>query len=82
MDLDHYGRADFSDCFLNAYIEESRDKEMKQLLGFYKCYRAYVRGKVACFKYDDPYISAEERERELAVAQSYFRLAESYTGAD
>lgn len=82
MDLDHYGRVDLSDCFVNAYIEESREKGMKQLLGFYKCYRAYVRSKVACFKYDDPYISTEERERELASAQSYFKLAESYTQAD
>ncbi len=82
MDLDHYGRADLSDCFVNAYIEESKDKELKQLLGFYKCYRAYVRGKVGCFKYDDPYISAEEKVKELAAARSYFELAESYTEVD
>ncbi len=78
MDLDHYGRGDLSDGFVNAYVAKSGDKELKQLLNFYKCYRAYVRGKVGSFQYDDPYISASEKERVLANAQSYFELAESY----
>jgi aminoglycoside phosphotransferase family enzyme len=43
-----------------------------------KCYRAYVRGKVESFKLDDPYIPEEEKTKVLAVAQSYFKLAESY----
>jgi len=47
-------------------------------LNFYKCYRAYVRGKVESFKLDDPYISGEEKTRVLAVAKRYFELAESY----
>jgi aminoglycoside phosphotransferase family enzyme len=78
MDLDHYGRADLSNGFIDAYVEKSGDEELKQLLNFYKCYRAYVRGKVGCFQYDDPYISTEEKAKVLANAQSYFKLAESY----
>lgn len=78
MDLDHYGRSDLSDDFVAAYVDKSHDEELKRLLNFYKCYRAYVRGKVGCFQYDDPYISAEEKEKILANAKSYFRLAESY----
>jgi len=78
MDLDHYGRSDLSDGFVAAYVEKSHDKELKQLLNFYKCYRAYVRGKVGCFQYDDPYISAGEKEQTLANARGYFELAESY----
>jgi aminoglycoside phosphotransferase family enzyme len=78
MDLDHYGRADLSCSFVDAYIEQSQDKELEELLNFYKCYRAYVRGKVESFKLDDPHI--EEKTRVLAVARSYFELAESYTG--
>ncbi len=78
MDLDHYGRADLSDSFVAAYVEKSHDEELKRLLGFYKCYRAYVRGKVGSFQYDDPYISAGEKEKVLAIARSYFELAESY----
>lgn len=78
MDLDHYGRADLSQSFVNAYVAQSQDEELLRLLDFYKCYRAYVRGKVESFKLDDPYISEEEKTRVLAVARSYFDLAESY----
>ena len=78
MDLDHYGRSDLSDGFVAAYVAKSGDQELKRLLDFYKCYRAYVRGKVGCFQYDDPYISAGEKEKVLNIARSYFELAESY----
>jgi uncharacterized protein len=79
MDLDHYGRADLSAGFIDAYIEKSGDAELRELLHFYKGYRAYVRGKVACFQLDDPHIPASEKAGILAVARDYFKLAESYT---
>jgi len=78
MDLDHYGRADLSRSFVDAYIAMSQDKELPQLLNFYKCYLAYVRGKVESFKLDDPHISEEEKTGVLATARKYFELAESY----
>ncbi|MBA7714330.1 hypothetical protein ES703_123349 [subsurface metagenome] len=78
MDLDHYRQADLSRHFVNAYVAMSQDKELLQLLNFYKCYRAYVRGKVEGFKLDDPHILDEEKARTLAVAKRYFDLAESY----
>ena len=80
MDLDHYNRKDLSGHFINAYVSRSGDKELLKLLNFYKCYRAYVRGKVGCFQYDDRYISAGEKEKIAANARGYFTLAESYTG--
>jgi aminoglycoside phosphotransferase family enzyme len=78
MDLDHYRRADLSKIFVDAYVKASGDEELLKLLNFYKCYRAYVRGKVNCFQYDDPHISDKEKDRIIATAASYFRLAESY----
>ena len=78
MDLDHYGRADLSRSFVKAYVDFSQDEELPRLLNFYKCYRAYVRGKVESFKLDDPYISEEEKTKTLAIARKYFELAESY----
>jgi aminoglycoside phosphotransferase family enzyme len=56
----------------------SNDEELLKLLDFYKCYRAYVRGKVESFKLDDPYIPEVEKARVLTTARSYFQLAESY----
>ncbi len=79
MDLDHYERADLSKSFVDAYVAFSQDKELQKLLNFYKCYRAYVRGKVESFKLDDPHISTEEKTKTLAVAKKYFELAEGYT---
>ena len=78
MDLDHYGRADLSNAFVDAYIDMSQDRELSQLLNFYKCYRAYVRGKVESFKLDDPYITKAEKRQTLDIASSYFDLAYSY----
>jgi uncharacterized protein len=78
MDLDHYRRADLSKVFVDAYVKASGDKELVKLLNFYKCYRAYVRGKVTCFQYEDPHIPDKEKDKIIATAASYFRLAESY----
>jgi aminoglycoside phosphotransferase family enzyme len=78
MDLDRYQQADLSRHLVNTYVELSQDKELLKLLNFYKCYRAYVRGKVESFKLDDPYIPEEEKAKVLTAAQSYFGLAESY----
>jgi aminoglycoside phosphotransferase family enzyme len=76
MDLDRYRVADLSQTFVDAYVDYSQDKGINLLLNFYKCYRAYVRGKVESFKLDDPYIS--EKDEALAAARRYFELAESY----
>jgi aminoglycoside phosphotransferase family enzyme len=79
MDLDHYRRTDLSHQFVNAYVDRSQDRELLSLLDFYKCYRAYVRGKVESFKLDDLYVSPEEKASILATAKNYFELAEAYT---
>jgi len=79
MDLDHFGRTDLSDAFIDSYLENSGDTEIRHLLDFYKCYRAYVRGKVNCFKLDDPLVPEDEKKEVKATAGSYFALAESYT---
>ena len=79
MDLDHYGRTDLSRIFVSAYVDQSRDRELVKLLDFYKCYRAYVRGKVESFKLDDPYIAPAEKSQTLETASSYFDLAHAYT---
>jgi aminoglycoside phosphotransferase family enzyme/predicted kinase len=81
MDLDHYGRADLSRSLIRAYVAEGGDKELQKLLGFYKAYRAYVRGKVESFKLDDPYIASAEKKKTQDIAASYFDLARAYTMA-
>jgi len=78
MDLDRYKQAGLSRHLVNTYVELSHDEELLRLLDFYKCYRAYVRGKVESFKLDDALISQSEKAKALESACSYFQLAESY----
>jgi aminoglycoside phosphotransferase family enzyme len=78
MDLDRYQQPGLSRHLVNSYVGLGRDEELRKLLDFYKCYRAYVRGKVESFKLDDPYIPAKEKARVLTTARSYFQLAQSY----
>jgi uncharacterized protein len=76
MDIDRYGRADLSNSFVQSYLKASADDGLLMLLDFYKCYRAYVRGKVACFKYDDPYLA--DKKAIMNEAKQYFSLAHRY----
>jgi uncharacterized protein len=78
MDLDYHGREDLSEHLIRSYIEKSGDQELKKILDFYKCYRAYVRGKVESFRLDDPNIPKEEKGKALQRAQKYFDLAHRY----
>jgi aminoglycoside phosphotransferase family enzyme len=79
MDLDFKGRADLSRFFVEKYVKYSGDRELLQLLPFYKCYRAYVRGKVAGFKLKDPNVRSNEKSTAKKEAKAYFKLAVTYT---
>ncbi len=78
MDLDYHGREDLSEHLIQAYIEKSGDQEVLSVLDFYKCYRAYVRGKVESFRLDDPHIPEAEKREALNRAKKYFELANQY----
>jgi aminoglycoside phosphotransferase family enzyme len=78
MDLDYHGRKDLSVDLIRAYIEKSGDQELPGMLDFYKCYRAYVRGKVESFRLDDLNIPEKEKEEAHKRAQKYFDLARGY----
>ena len=78
MDLDYHDRQDLSQHLIRAFIEESGDHEIVEILDFYKCYRAYVRGKVESFRLDDPNIPEREKTQALKRAKKYFNLAHRY----
>jgi aminoglycoside phosphotransferase family enzyme len=81
MDLDHYGRPYLASAFVDAYVEGSRDIELRSLLDFYKCYRAYVRGKVAGLRLAEADLTPAETDASMDGARAYFDLARSYTQA-
>jgi aminoglycoside phosphotransferase family enzyme len=78
MDLDFRERSDLSDFFVERYIKYSGDQELTKLLSFYKCYRAYVRGKVVSFKLKDPNVRSKEKNTAKKEAKAYFKLASTY----
>ncbi len=78
MDLDFHDASLISADLASFYLEISRDWPIYLLLNFYKSYRAYVRGKVTCFRLDDPVISTREKSVALQEARSYFRLSHHY----
>jgi hypothetical protein len=78
MDLDFKERSDLSDFFVEKYVKYSGDEELMKLLPFYKCYRAYVRGKVTSFKLKDPNLSSEDKRAAMEEAKAYFKLSSAY----
>jgi len=78
MDLDFKERTDLSSFFVDRYVKYSGDQELAELLPFYKCYRAYVRGKVTSFKLEDPSEGSEEKSAAMTEAKAYFKLASTY----
>jgi hypothetical protein len=77
MDLDVKGRSDLSEYLIQKYVEVAKDFELKKLLNFYKCYRAYIRGKVNSFKLNEK--TAEgEKEKAKELARKYFELSYKY----
>lgn len=78
MDLDYHDRQDLGEHLIRAFIGESGDHELLEVLGFYKCYRAYVRGKVESFRLDDPNMPERQKAEALKRAQKYFGLAHHY----
>ncbi len=79
MDLDFKDRADLSAFFADKYAAYSGDQSMKHLLPFYKCYRAYVRGKVISFRLEDSNLTQNELNSTLNDARAYFKLASAYS---
>ncbi len=78
MDLDFYDHVGLSKEFVHLYVEYSGDDGLLELLDFYKCYRAYVRGKVEGFKLDAETMSDSDKARARERATRFFRLADGY----
>jgi aminoglycoside phosphotransferase family enzyme len=81
MDLDFHGMRELSRFFVDRFAQVSRDRELLEILDFYKCYRAYVRGKINAFMAQDQAQSPQDRERALKTARAYFALAGEYADA-
>ena len=80
MDLDFHGLDTLSNYFINRFIERSGDAGLLKVLNFYKCYRAYVRGKVGLLAAVDPIMEEQAAKGWWQSAGRYLQLAEEYAG--
>jgi len=78
MDLDYHGLPEMSARFISRFIEQSGDTGLKAMLNFYKCYRAYVRGKINLFTANAPEVDNATKGRCQEMAGKYFQLADRY----
>jgi predicted kinase len=78
MDLDARGRPDLGYFCAEAYQQRTDDEDFFTLLPFYRCYRAYVRGKVLSFRLDEAEFSEEERKDAATRAGNFFDLSRRY----
>ncbi|MHB8137056.1 MAG: bifunctional aminoglycoside phosphotransferase/ATP-binding protein [Smithellaceae bacterium] len=78
MDLDYNGYHLKAEDFVRSYLQYSGDTDMHALLNFYRCYYAYVRGKVISFRLDQKEIPEAERKEIKQTASKYFDLAYTY----
>ncbi|ACB49523.1 unknown [Crocosphaera subtropica ATCC 51142] len=79
MDLDARNRTDFSNIFLNTYLEYTGDWQGLQVLPLYLSRQAYVRAKVNSMLLDDSNISEKEHQKAQEDAKNYYHLAWKYT---
>jgi aminoglycoside phosphotransferase family enzyme/predicted kinase len=77
MDLDYRNRPDLARHFERKMARALRDDGMPPLLNFYKCYRAFVRGKVESLQ-SLALLGPSDREAAAERARRYFRLALRY----
>ena len=79
MELDAAGQPVLSQAFVESYVAATGDNELRELLPFYTCYRACVRGKVTSFQLDEAEVPEVQREEARQQAMALFTLAASYT---
>jgi aminoglycoside phosphotransferase family enzyme len=78
MDLDFHGLHELSEYCIDRFSQLSGDSSLREMLNFYKCYRAYVRAKINLFTAADPAVDESVQAACTAAAAKYFALADSY----
>ena len=79
MELDAAYRPDLSRAFIDSYVGVTGDDALRELLPFYCCYRACVRGKVTSFQLDEAEAPPAQRNSARRQAAALFDLAATYT---
>jgi len=78
MDLDFEGYPGIARALLESYVHHSGDPDVFVLLDFYKCYRAFVRAKVNCFRFKQRQLAEREQVELRRQTRRFVDLAYKY----
>ena len=78
MDLCDRGHPEFSNRFINYYLQHTGDYEGLGVLKYYLVYRAIVRAKVALLRISQKNLSKTQDEKIQNEFRSYIELASAY----
>jgi aminoglycoside phosphotransferase family enzyme/predicted kinase len=78
MDLDFNGRRDLATFVVLEISKRMHDETIFEVMDFYKCYRAVVRGKVESLKREEAIVPKREARSSRKRATDYFRLSLRY----
>lgn len=70
MDLEAHQKQDHAHEFVTQYIQHAQDDSLHHVLDFYKCYRAYIRAKIAWWNYAE--------SKDLDSVKKWFNHAKTY----
>ena len=77
MDRDFWGEPKLSKLLIEKYVEYSGDELLPEIIDFFKCYRAYVRGKVYGFQgMNEP--NTQKKDDLVTLSNKYYDLAKLY----
>jgi aminoglycoside phosphotransferase family enzyme/predicted kinase len=78
MDLDFNGMRDFAAFVVSEISKRMDDDTIFEVIDFYKCYRAFVRGKVESLKSEEANVPKREARSSHKRATGYFKLSLQY----
>lgn len=78
MDLDFNNCHTEEQYFVEEMAQKLDDKDLPGHINFYKCYRAYVKGKVKSLQSTEEEVGEEGRKKARETAISYFKLSLRY----
>ena len=78
MDLDYEGFPKTAQHLINSYVRYADDPDVFVLIDFYKCYRAFVRAKVNCFRLGEKALGEWEQSRLRRETDRYLNFAYQY----
>jgi len=78
MDLEYRGHPQLARAFVDHYVALSGDQDLREMIGFYKCYNACVRAKVEGLLIGEQEVPVAKRRAARKAAGRYFDLACRY----